>query len=180
MPRGPVSAGLYGKLPGCGDFVRRRLPLDFVEPWDAWLQQGLEASRRKLGAAWDAMYRDSPVCRFQLAAGLCGRTAVVGVLVPSRDRVGRAFPLTVAALPAPGGSGDAQGWFARAEQLAVAAMRDDLGLDALDQHLAALPSPSAACRAGCIWMTGGSSPVKSGGLPLPDAFTALLAGGRWE
>ena len=29
------ETGWYGKLPASGDFVTRRLPPSFIEPWDA-------------------------------------------------------------------------------------------------------------------------------------------------
>ena len=44
------AAGFYGKLPSEGDFVTRRLPWEFTSAWDAWLQQGVHASRAALGA----------------------------------------------------------------------------------------------------------------------------------
>ena len=36
-----ASAGLFGKLPARGDFVRENLPRDFTDAWDAWWQRGL-------------------------------------------------------------------------------------------------------------------------------------------
>ena len=88
----PLAAGCYGKLPSLGDFVSRRLPRSFVQPWDAWLQRALAASRARLGAGWLETYLASPFWRFALAPGLCGPEAWVGVLMPSTDRVGRTFP----------------------------------------------------------------------------------------
>jgi type VI secretion system protein ImpM len=32
---GEPAAGCYGKLPCLGDFVSRRLPRAFIQPWDA-------------------------------------------------------------------------------------------------------------------------------------------------
>ena len=40
-----VLPGWYGKLPALGDFASRRLPPEFVEPWDRWLAAGLAAWR---------------------------------------------------------------------------------------------------------------------------------------
>src|SRR4029434_3465373 len=34
-------AGLFGKLPARGDFVRENLPRDFTDSWDDWWQRGL-------------------------------------------------------------------------------------------------------------------------------------------
>ena len=93
--------GWYGKLPSQGDFVSRRLPAEFIEPWDAWLQCGLAAVLAEFGEeAWLARYLVAPIRRFWLAPGLLGASGWVGLLMPSVDRVGRHFPLTIAmALP---------------------------------------------------------------------------------
>lgn len=95
MPRTWQAPGWYGKLPVLGDFARRRLPPEFIEPWDDWLQQGLQSSRAALGEAWLAHYLSAPVWRFVLLPGVIGPGAWAGVLMPSVDRVGRYFPLTL-------------------------------------------------------------------------------------
>ena len=95
-----LGVGFYGKLPSHGDFLRRRVSDAFVGVWDGWLQECMAASRGALGDAWLDVYLTSPVWRFGCAAGTCGPAPVVGVMVPSVDRVGRYFPLTlVAELP---------------------------------------------------------------------------------
>ena len=44
--------GYHGKLLAKGDFVTRRLPRTFVDPWDSWLQDVVGGSRaRRLRAA---------------------------------------------------------------------------------------------------------------------------------
>jgi type VI secretion system protein ImpM len=134
-------AGLYGKLPAHGDFVRRALPKSFVDPWDAWLQAGIAASREALGEAWDEAWRTGPAWRFALPAGACGPEAVAGVLVPSEDQVGRRFPLTLAAILPPGAPATEEAWFADLERLAAAGRAGEQDADAL---LAALPPPYAA------------------------------------
>jgi type VI secretion system protein ImpM len=88
------AAGWYGKLPGLGDFVQRRLPPSFVGPWDEWLQQGLQALDA-LPLAGEVTHT-APVHRFWLAAGVVDACGWSGLLMQSRDRSGRAFPLTVA------------------------------------------------------------------------------------
>ncbi|MEN9903978.1 MAG: hypothetical protein RLZZ555_543 [Pseudomonadota bacterium] len=96
-----ASIGWYGKLPTIGDFAQRRLPHAFVEQWDGWLQECLQASRAALGPGWTEQYLGAPVWRFVLLPGVIGAEAWAGVLLPSVDRVGRYFPLTVcASLPA--------------------------------------------------------------------------------
>lgn len=52
-------AGWYGKIPSLGDFVSRRLPPDFINTWDTWLQQGMAISRTQLGECWVDLYMTS-------------------------------------------------------------------------------------------------------------------------
>jgi type VI secretion system protein ImpM len=92
-----MDVGLYGKLPSHGDFLRRRTSDGFVEVWDRWLQECLAASRAALDDRWLNLYLTSPAWRFACDAGVCGPEAVMGVMVPSVDRVGRYFPLTIVA-----------------------------------------------------------------------------------
>lgn len=100
---GSGALGFYGKVATHGDFVSRRLPRSFLDPWDHWLQDCLRYSQEQLGADWLDVYLTSPVWRFALAPGVCGDGAWTGVLIPGVDRVGRYFPLTVAA-PLPRGA----------------------------------------------------------------------------
>jgi type VI secretion system protein ImpM len=92
-----LDVGLYGKLPSHGDFLRRRTSDAFVTVWDAWLQDCMAASRAALGNRWLDVYLTSPAWRFTGEAGICGPTPVLGLMVPSVDRVGRYFPLTIVA-----------------------------------------------------------------------------------
>jgi type VI secretion system protein ImpM len=137
----PVAPGLYGKLPILGDFVSRRLPAEFIRPWDDWIQAALSASRAQLGAHWLEIYLTSPIWRFVLGPGNCGKAALAGVLMPSVDKVGRYFPLTLAAViddprQAPAGLMImAASWFDDLEQLALSALTDDIRLDEFDLEL---------------------------------------------
>jgi type VI secretion system protein ImpM len=145
--------GWYGKLPTLGDFASRRLDAAFIEPWDLWLGEGMSAQREQLGEAWLDAYLGSAVWRFVLMPGampaLADRVARAGVLMPSVDRVGRYFPLTVVTtLPQlPGSTAELEsllGWLHRLEDLAVDAMHEDWTIEALDAALEALPPPLAA------------------------------------
>jgi type VI secretion system protein ImpM len=65
------------------------------------MQRCVQASRSALGERWLDVYLTSPIWRFAFSPGVCGPGAHVGTLVPSVDRVGRYFPMTVVAeLPA--------------------------------------------------------------------------------
>jgi type VI secretion system protein ImpM len=146
MAAGPAASaafpvGWYGKIPGTGDFVSRRLPATFIEAWDAWLQRALEGSRERLGALWRDTYLSMPPWRFVLSAGLVTNNAWAGVLLPSVDAVGRYFPLTVAcALPSqsvdlPATLLGADAWFDSVEQIALGAIAPKADTAAIDAAL---------------------------------------------
>jgi type VI secretion system protein ImpM len=137
-------AGFYGKLPIVGDFVSRRLPNEFVNPWDSWLQSAIAASREELGQDWLNSYLTCPIWRFLLSPGLCGNQAVAGILMPSVDKVGRYYPLTVAVLFEPSPqlpflftSGNS--WFEQLEDAALNGLDGDLDLQAFDQLIQTIP-----------------------------------------
>jgi type VI secretion system protein ImpM len=139
-PSGAVP-GWYGKLPTLGDFVSRRLPTDFIRIWDAWLQDVLEASRASLGPAWLDCYLTTPIWRFVILPEVIGPSAWAGVLMPSVDRVGRHFPLTVAvALPSYASVAyavfEGTDWFGGVEEAALSALDPTRGPDDLDRSLA--------------------------------------------
>lgn len=145
-----LTVGFFGKLPSRGDFIGRYLPKAFVAPWDAWLQAAMARSREQMGdAAWRESYRTSPLWRFLLDNGVCGTEAYAGIMMPSMDRVGRYYPLTVAAALPPNPpllelTTTAAAWFARVEELALAALeRDALDLEAFSQEVAMLGAPLA-------------------------------------
>jgi type VI secretion system protein ImpM len=178
-PQIAARAGLFGKLPARGDFVRDNLPGDFVAPWDAWLQACVAASRAELGDAWLACWLAAPVWRFRLAPGLCGAAAVLGLLLPSVDRVGRYFPLTLAAVAPPDGIGEQEGdtWLDAAEAAGLAALEQD----ATPGQVAALlpPPPPIPPTDGSQWWSAGGPHVAASrraypGLPDPARFAALL------
>ena len=163
--------GFFGKVRSHGDFVARRLPASFTRVWDDWLQAALRASREQLGPGWLGTYLNSPIWRFALAPGACGPHAWAGVLMPSVDRVGRHFPLTIAA----GGVGAAplldwmalaqvHAWYDSLETLALSSLLDDFSLDTFDAtlRLNAAPPGADAC--------GDAPPVGPRGhvMALPD------------
>jgi len=89
-------AGWFGKIPTLGDFVRRNLPERFVETWDAWLSEELWQAQLLLSGDWSQTWRRAPMWYFGLGAEVVDERGWQGVLVPSVDRVGREFPLTIA------------------------------------------------------------------------------------
>jgi type VI secretion system ImpM family protein len=145
LPSGrPVEIGLFGKLPSHGDFLRRRASDAFVDAWDAWLRECLAESRTALGERWLDVYLTSPAWRFVCAAGTCGPAAVIGLMVPSVDRVGRYFPLTlVAELPDDvsllAAATDAAPFFDSAERLLIETLAaDDIDFERFDERVVQL------------------------------------------
>jgi len=100
MPKPTLKAqglpGWYGKIPNLGDFASRRLPDGFIRRWDRWLQGSIAQARDDLGAAWQGTYLVAPILRFWAGPGALGTLGWGGLLMPSIDRVGRHFPLTIA------------------------------------------------------------------------------------
>ncbi|CAE6709506.1 type VI secretion system-associated protein TagF [Paraburkholderia haematera] len=141
------TPGFFGKAITHGDFLSRRLPAPFLDSWDDWLQRGLNASRQRLGADWLGAYLTSPVWRFMLGRGVCGAHVWAGVMMPGIDRVGRYFPLTIAAscggevdlVEWIGASGE---WYDRLEVLARSTLDERFQIDAFDAALAQLTAPA--------------------------------------
>jgi type VI secretion system protein ImpM len=158
VPAEPLTAGMgraeppgfYGKIPARGDFLGRRLSRAFIEAWDGWLQQGLLAVKSALGPRWLDIYLTSPLWRFALTAGCCGPRAVAGIVMPSVDSVGRYFPLMAGCeLPAESdlaaSLAAADAWFRTVEDLALAALTQNLDPDVFDRPV---PLTLVADRAG--------------------------------
>jgi type VI secretion system protein ImpM len=192
--------GWFGKLPTLGDFAQRRLDPAWVQRWDGWLAQGLAELREDEG--WLERYLAAPAWRFALLPGVIGAGLSVGVLVPSVDRVGRYFPLTVAAsaLDLPQTLTDAQAlwhWAGQLEDAAVAALQQDWTVEVLDQTLAALRTPKAPAptdpfdatlsrmavasvaqvwEGHSLWWRGGEAEpaLRVAGLPAGRQFKALF------
>jgi type VI secretion system protein ImpM len=176
---GAVAFGFFGKLPARSDFVRSGLPRDFVDTWDAWLAEVLSASKAAAGDAWLPAFLEAPVWRFALPAGACGARAVIGLTVPSVDRVGRYFPLTFAAVvDRTGEATDA--WLDRCEAAGRAALEQDLDPEALKAMLGApdFASSGAPVRM-AEWWTEGSPRVgptrrTMAGLPEAAVYARML------
>jgi type VI secretion system protein ImpM len=139
-----IEVGFYGKLPSHGDFLRRRVPDAFVRVWDPWLQECMASSRAVLGDRWLDVYLTSPSWRFACAAGTFGASPVIGVMVPSVDRVGRYFHLTfVSELPMGtsivAAATTLEAFFESAERLAVDTLADEqIDFDGFDGQVARL------------------------------------------
>ncbi len=185
---GAVSqAGFFGKLPSRGDFLRVGLPRSFTDPWDDCMGRAMAGSRALLGEAWLPAWMEAPVWRFALPAGMCGSEAALGVWMPSVDRAGRHFPLTLVQL-SPDWR-DAGRWLAAAEAAGVAGLVEDLPPEVVLARLTegnaepvGLPDLTAFGDGYALWWTDGSPFVPAGCLALgalPDAavFASMIDAG---
>jgi len=169
--------GLYGKLPGQGDFVTRRLPRPFVDRIDAWLQEMLAQSQSQLGDKWLDAYMSAPIWRFVMGPGIASATQWLGVLVPSVDRVGRWFPFVVAT-PAPWQADPASAmvaldnWYDALERHCLHALETRCELDQLDSALQRLVLPRSV-PATVLAPVGQSDGDET--LPLPRVAAQGLA-----
>ncbi len=177
-------AGIVGKLPAHGDFVRRGGPGAVLAQVDRWLDHELG------GAVAAGMGLDEAVAaldgwRFAFD-GPDGR--VIAVAIASGDGVGRIFPLIATTTGASVDHAAAEAWCAAAAD-ALAVIRDaGQGADAALAAVAAVEPPASAVAAA---ENGGDGAGPAGGwwhpavdaatgmaaqLPVGDAFRALLAG----
>jgi len=176
-----VRLGFMGKVPARGDFVARGLPRSFAEPWDAWLAEAMSGSRAILGEAWLPAWMEAPIWRFALPGGQCGPDAAAGVVLPSVDRAGRHWPLTLAAAipaqfaaPAPPAE-----WFDALEAAGLEAVLSDATPERIEELLAAAPAAFGRGGSAGAWWTAGAPRVAerhftAGALPGPAAFASML------
>lgn len=151
--------GFYGKIPATGDFVGRGLPGSFVRTWDRWVAAHLAPLQSS--GAWP----DHLALRFILGFG--GDVPMAGIVLPSHDRAGRRFPLTVASpVPAPTSNlaSTAAEWFAAIENVADAARQGEFSADEFAAMLAELPFPETQTEgepvAGIALWIDGTRPVE--------------------
>jgi type VI secretion system protein ImpM len=187
--------GYFGKVSTHGDFVSRRLPPALVGAWDGWLQQCIEASRAQLGDRWLNHYLISPVWRFAISPGVLGPQGLGGVMMPSVDRVGRYFPLMIAATGAPPLLDWVEkhaAWFDALDDLARESLTPSFTLARFDMApeppsapaAGADAAPDGAALQGCsLWWSEEkpgieTSPLVCQGMPRPEAFAAMLDGSR--
>lgn len=83
------AVGIYGKIPAQGDFVRVHASDPSAQALDLWVQESLDGLQRA-GAEMPA----EPVY-FLHQGGGAGAPGLAGVMLRSRDRVGREYPLVV-------------------------------------------------------------------------------------
>jgi type VI secretion system protein ImpM len=185
------TPGWYGKIPSVGDFASRRLPQHFIDVWHDWLQQGMAASRTFLGDGWLNQYLNSPIWRFLLTPGVCGASMWAGTLMPSVDKVGRYFPLTlavqvearthsVATVTA------ASDWYAALERLSLAMLDINVSVDDLEHGLIGTPFPAPddslieVAQEFIQWWVNEKITATVVDLSQPDAVNELVQIAAWQ
>jgi len=165
-----IDLGFYGKLPTYGDFIQKRLPTDFINPWHEWLQSGMVACREKDPDGWLAFYLNCPAWSFTLPAGTCGEQAVAGVTIPSVDRVGRYFNFTMASIlptdidPAVFAASNSN-WFEGLENLALSVLEQEMEQDMIEDSI-------RESSAELAWNPGIDSAFSTG-----EKYARVLSGG---
>lgn len=84
--------GWYGKLPGAGDFVSRRLGGETIRWWANWLERSLQYQNEH-HPGWQSRYVRAPLWNFLIPASTAADQPQLGCVAPSCDRVGRCYPL---------------------------------------------------------------------------------------
>lgn len=143
--------GFFGKLPTHGDFVAAGLNRATQDALDAWLQSGLAKAQQQVGDRWEHIFRAMPVWRFVMERGIWGPAFIAGVIAPSRDRVGRSFPLVIAAqlhdfADDPRKLCLDDTWFTALEGIAETAGRRDFAIDGFTANLKRLRTLRAGDR----------------------------------
>ena len=99
--QGPASAPspvvVFGKVPKMGDFLRVGKGGPAGEALEQWVEQGLAFAENKRGREWQGIYAQGATYAFVFRPPRAtnNREALVGVIKPSVDAVGRRFPLVV-------------------------------------------------------------------------------------
>ncbi len=131
--------GIFGKHPAFGDFLGAGLSGPLRELLETWLNAMLPELRALWAEAWEPNWDAAPVLRFWIGGDVLNMP-VAGVMVASRDRVGRRFPLIAlaedAGLPPPVLDADQGFYDALLGRLATVAPSPDAGAQGLAEALA--------------------------------------------
>lgn len=140
----------FGKLPCVGDFCSHNLGAQLLGEMDDWLSTAMKRGVNAHGAAWTQAYFENPMHGF-----VWGRNTlpalqdgvVIGVIMPSVDKAGRAFPfvlleqidwgvgieLSCTAL---------ENWFSHAHTVCADALNHEWSLEKLKDLLTGFPDVS--------------------------------------
>jgi type VI secretion system protein ImpM len=179
-----MAFGVYGKHPAKGDFVEYGVPPALLRVVEGWLDKALAEAREALGPQWEQVWPRAPHLCFWLGEAIWGQP-VAGVLAPSRDRVGRRFPLVWLASgadvpPPPVAGADVSWWTALSVHAAAMLARSDLAQPAA--LLEGAPRPVgegvAAFTAAEFWATRPGADVAALWADVAQADHRSAAGSR--
>jgi type VI secretion system protein ImpM len=94
----PPETGVFavGKFVGYPEFLRPDAGGEALEAFDSWVERGTMAAHERWGAQWATTFPMGAAYGF-LWPSARDRTCLCGVIAPSRDAVGRDYPLAVVA-----------------------------------------------------------------------------------
>lgn len=166
-------ASVYGKVPCKGDFISRNMNSSVEKSIHEWFQFGLSASQLSLKDNWLPLYSVAPIWHFYLSGGVLSEQSFIGVMIPSKDRVGRHFPLILlqelseqlTSLKEFKQLGD---WFISAEDVLLSALDDATNFEFFIAELARIAPPSD------VNFCSNDSLPNSGDEALGQSFDAAL------
>ena len=186
----------FGKLPCVGDFCSHNMSICLLSELDDWLSTAMQAGSSSHGPAWIRAYFETPIHGFVLGHNTLpsqGEVLVVGVLMPSVDKAGRAFPFVLleqldSSTCTELSCKELADWFLHAHTVCADALNEEWPLLKLNNALSGLPTiraehgpgtTLAVQREGTHWFridhAGQITRVmQHHGLPRTQAFGALL------
>jgi type VI secretion system ImpM family protein len=93
----PVVLG-FGKIPSLAEFVRAGPKSPQAAAFEDWVVSAVEWSAGRRGDRWKTLQESAPLQSFVCRCAGDNGGVIAGVMRPSRDAVGRRFPLLIAAL----------------------------------------------------------------------------------
>ncbi|MFC5989997.1 type VI secretion system-associated protein TagF [Limoniibacter endophyticus] len=140
--------GFFGKVPAHGDFIASGFERATESGLDAWVRGGLQALRDQDEAGWRHSFAHGSTWRFVAERGAFGPSVLAGVILPSRDRVERCYPLVIATQmhgfdQHPSVLCHDDEWFELLTRLGRDTSAERFAVAAFSQSLKALRTPSA-------------------------------------
>ncbi|WP_186766643.1 type VI secretion system-associated protein TagF [Puniceibacterium confluentis] len=143
-----MGTGLFGKLPGAGDFVARGLAAGLQPVLDRWLTLHFSALVRD-PAAW-------PEGGVRALLGTA-RGAFLLLIEPSGDAVGRPYPLVASVAHGGAGQGAADAWADAVWPHLIRAVEQPVAPDALFAAVSQIADPAPGADAvplPSLWWSG--------------------------
>jgi type VI secretion system protein ImpM len=189
-----MAFGIFGKLPQKRDFIALNVPRAVLEPFETWLQSAVAASRNELGDDWRDHYLVAPIWRFWIGSDIFG-VDCAGSLVPSVDKVGRFFPLTILYAAEEGQSIVAppfdplDAWYSAIEERLLSCLQENAEIDvsrltdglSAPRSAVAVPEPQPVTfKRGLVWRAGSdASGDLLAGLMAADYWASLKSRSFW-